>query len=229
MTHEHHSSGEDIVIHKVTPRERGRLEIASSAIGPDGRIGDIYSAYHDNISPPLEWTRVLDAESFALVVEDPDAPRETPFVHWMIWNIPGDRTSLPQGLPHDPVLKELGGAVQGLNSVNRHGYFGPRPPAGHGVHRYHFQLFALGKTLGMGPETTLKDLLNALKANTLTSGEIVGTYLTPDPADAGTGETDEACDHTGQSVFPKQRRCCAANEVLNRCGRYSSRRSDSIG
>lgn len=181
MTHEHHSSGEDIVIHKVRPRERGRLEVASAAVGQDGRIADVYSAYHDNLSPPLEWSRVLDAESFALVVEDPDAPRETPFVHWMIWNIPGDRTSLPQGLPHDPVLKELGGAVQGLNSMNRHGYFGPRPPAGHGVHRYHFQLFALDKRLPMEPSTPLKELLNALKRDSIAAAELVGTYEAREP------------------------------------------------
>jgi Raf kinase inhibitor-like YbhB/YbcL family protein len=181
MAHEHHSSGEDIVIHKVTPRERGRLEIVSRAIGPDGRIADIYSAYHDNISPPLEWTRMLDAESFALVVQDPDAPREAPFVHWMIWNIPGDRTGLPQNLPTEPVLGELGGAVQGRNSVGGFGYFGPRPPAGHGVHRYHFQLFALDKVLPMEPSTPLEELQNALKRDSIAAADLVGTYELREP------------------------------------------------
>ena len=101
MTHGHQSSGQDIIIHKVQPRERGRLEIVSPAIADDQRIGELYSAYHDNLSPPLSWTLELDAESFALVVEDPDAPRERPFVHWLIWNIPGTATGLSAGVPED--------------------------------------------------------------------------------------------------------------------------------
>ena len=143
MAHQPHSSGEDIVIHKVQPRDRGRLELVSSAIGDDGRIGDRFTAYHDNLSPPLAWTRVLDAETYALVVEDHDAPVRQPFVHWMIWNIPGDTVALPPGLPQRSRLDHPKGAVQGRNAKGGLGYFGPRPPPGHGLHHYHFELFAL--------------------------------------------------------------------------------------
>ena len=179
MTHEHHSSGDDIVIHKVQPRERGRLEVASSAVGPGGRIADIYSAYHDNVSPPLEWTRVLDAESFALIVEDPDAPREEPFVHWMIWNIPGDATGLAAGLPPDPELRTPAGATQGRNSMGAFGYFGPRPPAGHGVHHYHFQLFALDVPLDLPAGADREALLAAMNGHVLGRGELVGLFTRP--------------------------------------------------
>ncbi len=179
MAHGHHSSGDDVVIHMVKPRDQGRLEITSSAVGDDGRIQDRFTAYHDNISPPLSWTRVIDARSYALVVQDPDAPTEEPVVHWMIWNIPGEADSLAPGISPRPQLDHPKGAVQGRNTKGGFGYFGPRPPSGHGVHRYHFQLFALDKLLPMPPDTPLKELLNALKGNTIASAEFVGTYEAP--------------------------------------------------
>ena len=179
MAHGHHSSGDDIVIHKVQPRDQGRLELVSSAVGDDGRIEDRFTAYGDNISPPLSWTRVIDAESYALIVQDPDAPTEEPVVHWMIWNIPGTANSLSPGIAPRPELDHPKGAVQGRNTKGGFGYFGPRPPAGHGLHRYHFQLFALDKLLPMAPDTPLAELLNALKGNTIASAELVGTYEAP--------------------------------------------------
>jgi Raf kinase inhibitor-like YbhB/YbcL family protein len=179
MAQGHHSSGEDVVFHKVTPRDQGRMELVSSAIDDSGRILDRFTAYHDNISPPLSWTQVLDAEAYALIVEDPDAPTERPYVHWMIWNIPGAASSLPPGLPSRPRLDHPKGAIQGRNSKGGVGYFGPWPPAGHGPHRYHFQLFALDKLLPMDSHTPLPELLNALKGNTIAKSELVGTYEAP--------------------------------------------------
>ena len=177
MTHEHHSSGEDIVIHKVTPRERGRLEIASSAIGPDGRIGDIYSAYHDNVSPPLEWTRVLDAESFALIVEDPDAPREEPFVHWMIWNIPSSATSLPEGIPRG-AEREDGSRQISATGPN---YRGPAAPSTGPMHHYVFELFALDTLIGVpavgaSPPATRAAVVAAMAGHIRGKAALVGLY-----------------------------------------------------
>ena len=183
MTDTHHTAGEDIVIHKVRPQETGRLlQLTAAGIDERGWLADAHSAYHDNRSPALSWSRVLEAQSFALVMEDPDAPRERPFVHWMIWDIPGDATGLPAGLPNEAMIGagEMRGAVQGRNDGGEHGYMGPRPPAGHGVHHYHFQLFALDKMLGMDPSTPLSELLNALKGNTLASAEMVVLYEAPE-------------------------------------------------
>jgi hypothetical protein len=83
-------SGEAITIMKVDPLLKTGVVVETTAQRPDGRLEDRYSSYHDNISPPLTWTAVPDARAWAVVVEDPDAPQEQPFVHWMIWNIPGD-------------------------------------------------------------------------------------------------------------------------------------------
>jgi Raf kinase inhibitor-like YbhB/YbcL family protein len=174
-------SGEAITILKVHPRDPGGITVFSCSQGADGRLADRHSAYYDNISPPLEWTEVAGAKAYALVVEDPDAPREQPFIHWMIWNIPGEARSLPEGLPNSDELITPQNTVQGRNDMGGHGWFGPRPPAGHGVHRYYFQLFALDEPLEMGPETPLIELLNALKAHTIAEGEMMATYEAPEP------------------------------------------------
>jgi Raf kinase inhibitor-like YbhB/YbcL family protein len=173
-----------LTVQAVTPLRPTRLVITSPAINADGWIDPIYSANGDNVSPAVSWTAVLEAESFALVVEDPDAPRDKPFVHWLMWDIPGTATGLDRGVGPDNAPQ---GAIQGRNDAGKPGWYGPRPPAGHGPHRYHFQLFALSKRLGMGPETPLSELLNALKGCTLASGEIVGLFETRDPADAPRG------------------------------------------
>jgi Raf kinase inhibitor-like YbhB/YbcL family protein len=173
-------SGEAITILKVDPRDEGAaLAVYSTSQSPDGRLDDRHSAYHDNLSPPLTWTDVEGAEAYALVVEDPDAPRELPFVHWMIWNIPPEAGGLPQGLPNAERLVTPQGVIQGKNDNGGYGWFGPRPPVGHGVHRYYFQLFALDQRLEMGPDTPLNELLNALKGHTIAKGEMVATYEAP--------------------------------------------------
>ncbi|MGZ3346753.1 MAG: YbhB/YbcL family Raf kinase inhibitor-like protein [Caulobacteraceae bacterium] len=173
------SSGEALVIQRVRPREPGRLTLVSEAIGLDGRIGDAYSAYHDDMSPPLMWTGMPDAETYALIVEDPDAPTERPFLHWVIWNIPGKLEGLPANIPKAARLSRpegLAGAVQGLNGRGQSGYMGPRPPEGGGLHRYHFQLFALDIRLDLSPEASLEELVQVLKGNTIASCELIGTY-----------------------------------------------------
>ncbi|MBS0332333.1 MAG: YbhB/YbcL family Raf kinase inhibitor-like protein [Proteobacteria bacterium] len=177
-THPDHS-GQAITIQKVEPILNTGVVVSTTAQRPDGRLEDRHSAYHDNISPPLRWTAVPDVKSWAVVVEDPDAPQEAPFVHWMIWNIPGQTRGLPEGLGNTPAPVSPQGAVQGRNGQHGFGYFGPRPPQGHGLHHYYFQVFALDDMIDMGSETSLPELLNALKARTLASGELVATYEAP--------------------------------------------------
>jgi hypothetical protein len=175
-----HHSGEAITIMKVEPILDTGIVVTSAGQMVDGALADRHSAYHDNISPPLDWTDVDGVKAWAVIVEDPDAPREKPFIHWMIWNIEGGQTSLPEGLPNAPRLVTPQDTLQGRNDMHGYGWFGPRPPAGHGVHRYYFQVFALDALLDMGPDTGLPELLNALKGNTLAKGEMMATYVAPD-------------------------------------------------
>ena len=183
MSEQHHPnhSGEAITILKVDPILDTGVVVTSPSQEPSGKLADRHSAYFDNISPPLRWTGAPDVKAWAIVVEDPDAPREQPFVHWMIWNLRGEVTALPEGLPNSDILATPQGGIQGRNDMGGYGWFGPRPPAGHGVHRYYFQVFALDDVLEMGPDTDLKALLNALKGHTLAKGEMMATYEAPNP------------------------------------------------
>jgi Raf kinase inhibitor-like YbhB/YbcL family protein len=181
----HHSdhrpehSGEAITIMKVDPILDTGIVVTCRVQEVSGKLPDPYSAYFDNRSPPLDWTNVPDVKSWAVIVEDPDAPREKPFVHWMIWDIHGEVTALPEGLPNAEFLATPQGGGQGGNDLGGYGWFGPRPPAGHGLHRYYFQVFALDDFLAMGPDTPLVDLLNALKGHTIAKGEMMATYEAP--------------------------------------------------
>lgn len=172
-------SGEAITIMKVDPRLDTGVTVSTTSQAPDGRLADRHSAYHDNISPPLTWSNVPDVAAWAVIVEDPDAPRELPFVHWMIWNIPGTAHGLPEGIGNAAQPISSQNAIQGKNDMGGYGWFGPRPPAGHGLHRYYFQVFALDDQIPMDSDTPLNELLNALKGHTIAKGEMMATYEAP--------------------------------------------------
>ncbi len=184
-THDHDSGGSaggSLALQRVRPAELGRLAVTSPAIGDGDVIDDRYSAWHDDLVPAVGWTRVLEAESFALIVEDPDAPGERPFVHWLVWNIPGTAEGLPEGLSRTAHPGECPGATQGRNSGGGVGWHGTKPPEGHGVHHYHFQVFALSSRLDhLKPETTVDELVDALKGTTFACAEVVGLYERRDP------------------------------------------------
>lgn len=179
-------SGASLTLERVHPYEHRGIAVVSDALDVEGRIADLYSAYHDDRVPGLAWSAVIEAESYALVVEDPDAPMAEPFVHWMVWNIPGTATAIAPGLSRVARPPELPGAIQGKNSAGTHGWYGTKPPQGHGLHHYHFQLFALNTTLDhLDPNIPLAELVNVLKGITIAAGEVVGTYERRDPvADA---------------------------------------------
>jgi hypothetical protein len=173
-------SGEAIAILKVGAAEHLGISVSSDAIGLDGKLDPLYSADQDNRSPPLAWSGIAEADCYALIVEDPDAPREAPFIHWMLWNIPGALVELPAGVPLGEHVAAMPGAVQGKNDKGQHGWYGMKPPAGHGTHHYHFQLFGLTRPLEARADTPLVALINELKSATIAKGEVVGTFEIPE-------------------------------------------------
>jgi Raf kinase inhibitor-like YbhB/YbcL family protein len=180
MSHQPPHSPEALSLGRITPREPGAtLELLSEAIGIDGAIDLRHTAYGSNLSPPLRWTPVEGAGAYALILEDPDAPGEKPFVHWLIWNIPGSLDFLPEGLPNNehPVTPQ--GAVQAKNDNGSYGYFGPRPPAGTGVHHYHLQIFALDGPLTLKGDADIRALVNAMQGRVLADSELIGTFEAP--------------------------------------------------
>lgn len=172
-----HAGERKIAAHQPQLAGPAALTLTSSAFEAGGPIPDQYTPQGQNVSPDLSWAGVpAAARELVLVVEDPDAPFPQPFVHWILHRIPTSFTSLPVGLPGERALGQLGGAVQGTNDAKTRGYFGPQPPLGHGVHHYHFQLFALDTQLSVGPDSTLDELKQAMAGHVLAFGERVGTY-----------------------------------------------------
>lgn len=138
-------------------------------------IPDRYARKGDNVSPPLRWSGAPPGTlSFALFVEDPDAPSGT-FRHWALYNIAGERDHLPEGADADE--KEHFG--HGVNDFGNPRYDGPQPPKGHGVHHYHFRLAALDvPNLNLPLTASIDDIWKAVRPHVIAEAELVGTYET---------------------------------------------------
>jgi Raf kinase inhibitor-like YbhB/YbcL family protein len=152
----------------------GHLQVNSPSIGKS--IPLKYSAYADNVSPEIRWTAVANAKSYAILVEDPGAKPISPFVHWLVWNIPPAVTSLPEGLQAQARLTDPEGVLQGRTTRGSVGYFGPRPPVGDPAHHYHFQVFALDTTLSVAGGVERDKVIDSLRGHVLASGELIGEY-----------------------------------------------------
>lgn len=148
------------------------LEIKSPAFSEGGTIPSKYTCDGKDVSPPLSWSGApAGAKSFALICDDPDAPSGD-WVHWVVFDLPPSSAGLPEGVP--PRDEIAGGGHQGKNDFRKSGYGGPCPPGG--THRYVFKLYALDRTLGLGPGTTRAQLSAALKGHVLAEGRLTGTY-----------------------------------------------------
>jgi len=131
----------------------------------------------EDVSPALTWLNLpAGVKELALICDDPDAPTPEPWVHWVICKIPADAKGLPESIAKTASLAEPKGALQGKNSFGKIGYGGPAPPKGHGVHHYHFKLYALDVSLSVASGVDKKGLLGAMKGHILAQGELVGTY-----------------------------------------------------
>ena len=130
-----------------------------------------------DLSPPLQWGEIPSkVQSYALVMEDPDAP-SGPWIHWVIYNIPGNSTSLEEGIEKIENLKN--GAKQGVSwgvkEFSRLGYQGPCPPPGK-PHRYIFKLIALDHSLNLPAKLSKFELEKAIQGHILGQTQLVGNY-----------------------------------------------------
>lgn len=143
-----------------------KMQITSSQFKHGDSIPALYTCEGKDISPPLYFINVPEeAQSLALIVDDPDAPKGT-FVHWLVWNLPPTLTAITDALPKD--------AIQGTNDFHRASYGGPCPPSG--THRYFFKLYALDKTLDLDSKATKIKLAKAMQGHILQTAELIGTY-----------------------------------------------------
>jgi Raf kinase inhibitor-like YbhB/YbcL family protein len=158
-----------------------QLTVRSTAFEAGQAIPKKYTGEGTDVSPALSWSGApAGTVEFALILDDPDAPTAEPWVHWVIYKVPPTVTELKEGLPRSEKLAEPAGTLQGQNTWPKKdgniGYRGPMPPPKHGVHHYHFKVYALGKAVTLGPGATKKQLLEAMKGQILAEGELIGTY-----------------------------------------------------
>jgi Raf kinase inhibitor-like YbhB/YbcL family protein len=174
-------------IRQVTPasgEEAAAMQV-TSGFANGAKIDRKHTADGPDLSPAISWAGVPEgSKTLALICDDPDAPSArrpgpTPWVHWVIYDIPASVASLPEGIPRTAKPAQVAGAKQGTNSFGSDivGYRGPAPPPGSGPHRYFFKVYALDTELQLDPAKTTKDvLLNAMKGHILAEGALMGTY-----------------------------------------------------
>ena len=148
----------------------GALEISAPDFVSGQPMPDKYAKDHGNISPALRMKGVPEgAKSLALIVSDPDAPRDKAgtFTHWLVWNIDPQHALFLEGRPPR-------GAIQGRNSFGDLHYDGPKPPSG--THRYFFDLYALNVSISLPADVDRAKFDAAMKRHIIARATMFGTY-----------------------------------------------------
>jgi Raf kinase inhibitor-like YbhB/YbcL family protein len=147
------------------------FRLTSPAFADGAFIPARYTCDGENLSPPLEWEDPpAGTRSFALIVDDPDAPVGT-FTHWVLFDVPGSARSLAEAPPQKTV------GLSGRNDFGRSGYGGPCPPRGHGAHRYFFRLSALDvDSLKLAAGARRSEVEGAIKGHVLGVAQLMGRY-----------------------------------------------------
>ncbi|MBK4716655.1 MULTISPECIES: YbhB/YbcL family Raf kinase inhibitor-like protein [Tenebrionibacter/Tenebrionicola group] len=128
----------------------------------------------DNESPSLSWENApQETKSFAITVYDPDAPTGSGFWHWIAYNIPSDKHSLPAGAGtlFSSAIK------QASSDFGTPGYGGCCPPKGDIPHRYIFTLHALScNDLGVSPDLPNAVIRFLINMNTISKASVITLY-----------------------------------------------------
>ena len=147
------------------------FQIITGAFAEGALVPKLHTCEGADVSPSLEWTgEPAGTRSFALVVDDPDAPVGV-WNHWLLFDIPAAVHSLAQGYRPGSL------GVSGKNDFGKPGYGGPCPPRGHGPHRYYFKLYTLGvPSLGLPPGARRADIDKAMRGHILAETQYMGRY-----------------------------------------------------
>lgn len=149
------------------------FQVSSAAFSGNQMIPKKFTCDGDDVSPELSWSGAPAAtKSFALIMDDPDAPVGT-WVHWVLYNLPAEAKELPEGVAKQEQLPD--GSLQGRNDFRKVGYGGPCPPPGK-PHRYFFKLYALDGKLDLKAGASKADVERAVKGHVLGEAELIGRY-----------------------------------------------------
>jgi Raf kinase inhibitor-like YbhB/YbcL family protein len=155
------------------------IKIKIAAFPDLGRIPEKFActAKQGSLSPAISWSGGAGTpQSYVLIMHDPDpviGASTTDVLHWAVIDIPGNATSLPEGMKAGD---QANGSKQIDNIVGMPSYLGPCPPPGHGDHHYTFELYALSAKLGLPAATNRADLLKAMNGKVLSKGVYIGMF-----------------------------------------------------
>jgi Raf kinase inhibitor-like YbhB/YbcL family protein len=148
------------------------FDVSSSSFANGNRIPARLTCRGANLSPAVEFSaRPVGTKSFAIVMDDSDSPFG--YVHWIVYNIPGDAGEVAEGASSQRKLPA--GASEGLGSADTNGYGGPCPP-GNRTHRYLIRVYALDLGASLSPGMTKQQLAAAVKGHVLAEGQLTGLY-----------------------------------------------------
>lgn len=152
------------------------LSVRSSAFSAGDLIPTEHTCDGEDVSPPLTWSGApAETRSFAIVVDDPDAPSKT-WVHWLVYGLPSTVTRLDEGASSEGLP---GSAREGRNDFDDVSWGGPCPPVGP-AHRYYFRVFALDETLSLEAGARRAELESAMEGHVIGRGEAMGHYQRSD-------------------------------------------------
>ncbi len=165
-----HAGDDKLAWRKLCGERSPTLDVRSDAFAAGDRLPLSSTADGAETPPSLRWSEPPpQTRSIVVLVEDPDAPLPDPYVHWMVYGIPKTANALTH--------PSASGAKEGKNSRLKTGFAGAAPPPGHGVHHYHFQVFALDTALNNLEAGAGRDaLLGGMKGHVVAFGDLVGTY-----------------------------------------------------
>ncbi len=131
------------------------------------------------VSPAISWTPgPAGTQSYTLILHDPDpvlgGSATNDVLHWAIFDIPGNATSLPAAVPNQAELPD--GAKQPNNQGGQPGFLNPCAPPGHGEHHYTFEIYALNAKLDLPANTSRQDLMSAMNGKVLSKGVYIGMF-----------------------------------------------------
>jgi len=146
------------------------ITVTSPAFRSGQPIPAKYTADGENISPPLTWSSGPSGTTgYIVIVEDSDSGNKIPALHWAVYGLPATTHELPENAAAN------GNLTQGRNYKGENGYTGPDPSKGN-THHYHFQVFAIDQSAGLGPGATREDMARVALRGALAKGKLVGTY-----------------------------------------------------
>lgn len=152
--------------------------MTAGATLPADQVFNGFGCQGKNESPSLRWTPgPQGTRSYAVTLYDPDAPGESGWWHWIVYNIPAGVTELAAGAGAAGGTALPAGAQQGRNNFGTRAYGGACPPRGSKPHRYIFTVHALKtEQLDLPADVSLAGLIGAMNANTLDKASLTLHY-----------------------------------------------------